>query len=97
MDQIIRCFEIRTPYFWATHAGAELDLLATIEGRRYGFECKYRDAPGLTRSMHVALAELQLEHLFVVYPGSKAYRLGEKITVVPLAEIESCRARMSSR
>ncbi len=97
LDQIIRCLRIRTPYFWATHAGAELDLLATIEGRRYGFECKYRDAPGTTRSMHIALAELQLEHLFVVYPGSKAYPLGEKITVVPLSGIESCRSLISSR
>ncbi len=97
LDQIIRCFQIRTPYFWATHAGAELDLLATLEGRRYGFECKYRDAPGATRSMHIARTELQLEHLFVVYPGSKAYPLGEKITAVPLAEIESCRSAISSR
>jgi len=47
--------------------------------------------------MHIALAELHLEHLFVVYPGSKAYPLGEKITVVPLSRIESCRSLISSR
>jgi predicted AAA+ superfamily ATPase len=96
LDQIIRYLSIRTPYFWATHAGAELDLLATFEGRRYGFECKYGDAPGVTRSMHVALAELQLEHLFVVYPGSKMYPLHEKITAVPLSRLESCRPMISS-
>lgn len=96
VDQILRHFQIPTPYFWATHAGAELDLLATLGGRRYGFECKYRDAPGTTRSMHVALKELQLEHLFVIYPGSTTYPLQEKITVVPLSRIEDCRALMAS-
>lgn len=93
VDQIARYFQIRTPYFWATHAGAELDLLATIDGRRYGFECKYRDAPGVTRSMHVAVETLDLEHLFVIHPGAKAYPLQEKITAVPLSELQDCRLR----
>ncbi len=97
LDQIIRLLQISTPYFWATHAGAELDLLVTIEGRRYGFEYKYHDAPGASRSMHIALAELQLEHLFVIYPGSKAYALQEKISVVPLSRMEACRKTISSR
>jgi predicted AAA+ superfamily ATPase len=97
LDQIIRHLQIGTPYFWATHAGAELDLLVTIEGRRYGFECKYHDAPGASRSMHIALAELQLEHLFVIYPGSKAYPLQERISVVPLSRMETCRKTISSR
>jgi len=97
LDQIVRNFQIRTPYFWATHAGAELDLLVTIEGQRYGFEFKYRDAPGASRSMHIALAELQLERLFVIYPGSKTYSLQEKITVVPLSRIESCHEMISFR
>ena len=90
IDQIVRYFQIRTPYFWATHAGADLDLLATLNGQRYGFECKYSDAPGATRSMHVAIEELQLEHLFVIHPGPKTYPLQEKITVVPLSRIQYC-------
>lgn len=97
LGQIVRYFQIRTPYFWATHAGAELDLLVTLDGQRYGFECKYRDAPGTTRSMHVALEELHLEHLFVIHPGSKTYPLQEKITVVPLSRIEDCRRIISCR
>ena len=97
LDQIVRYFQIRTPYFWATHAGAELDLLVTLDGQRYGFECKYRDAPGTTRSMHIALEELHLEHLFVIHPGSKTYPLQEKITVVPLSRIEDCRRIISCR
>jgi predicted AAA+ superfamily ATPase len=61
-----------------------------MKGKRYGFEFKYSDAPSTTRSMHIALNELKLEHLFVIYPGSKAYPLKDKITVIPLSQIGSC-------
>ena len=97
IEQIVRHFQIHTPYFWATHGGAELDLLAMIDGRRYGFECKYGDAPGITRSMHAALQELQLEHLFVIHPGSKAYPLDKHMTAVPLARIDDCGQVISNR
>jgi predicted AAA+ superfamily ATPase len=90
LDQIVRHFQVQTHYFWATHAGAELDLFFTTNGKRYGFEFKYSDAPSTTRSMHIALEELQLDHLFVIYPGSKTYPLQSKMTVVPLSQIESC-------
>ena len=97
LDQIVRHFQVRTPYFWATHAGAELDLFFVIDGKRYGFEFKYSDAPGTTRSMHIALKELQMEHLFVIYPGLKAYPLQENITAVPLSQIEHSSEAISSR
>jgi hypothetical protein len=56
-------------------------------GRRYGFEFKYADAPGRTRSMHSAIKDLQLEHLWVVYPGAQAYTLHEKISVIPMETV----------
>ena len=56
-------------------------------GRRYGFECKLSDAPGTTRSMRVALADLELEHLWVVYPGHEAYSLDDRISVLPIAGV----------
>jgi uncharacterized protein len=68
-------------------AGAELDLLVMIKGKRYGFEFKYADAPGTSRSMHVAIKDLNLEHLWIVYPGQYAYPLKDKITVIPINEI----------
>jgi predicted AAA+ superfamily ATPase len=74
-------------YFWATHAGAELDLMVTIAGKRYGFECKYTDAPGIKRSMHIAIEDLGMEHLWVIYPGDQKYALDNKITVIPLETI----------
>ena len=74
-------------YFWNTHAGAELDLFWQSGGRNWGVEFKYEDAPRLTRSMKAALEDLELERLWVVYPGKAAYRLTEKAQVLPLTDI----------
>jgi len=57
--------------FWATHAGAELDLFLLKDGRRLGVECKRVDAPRLTPSMRTALDDLQLERLIVLYPNDR--------------------------
>jgi uncharacterized protein len=74
-------------YFWRTQAGAELDLFWQAGGRNWGVEFKYEDAPRLTRSMGIAVEDLNLERLWVVYPGKTAYRLAENIQVLPLSEI----------
>jgi hypothetical protein len=74
-------------YFWNTHAGAELDLFWQARGQNWGVEFKYEDAPRLTRSMKTALEDLELERLWVVYPGKAAYTLSEKIQVLPLADV----------
>ena len=77
----------RDAYFWATHGGAELDLFVVRGGRRYGFEFKFADAPGTTKSMRVALTDLKLEKLWVVYPGNRGFALDDKIEAVPLSEL----------
>ena len=88
LDQTIRLLGAeRDAFFYRTPAGAELDLLVVRNGRRWGFELKYADAPRTTRSMHAALADLNLEHIFVVYPGRRAYPLGDRVTVLPLSEL----------
>ena len=87
VEQVAGVFEAGGAYFWATHGGAELDLLVMQGGRRYGFECKLSDAPGTTRSMRVALADLELEHLWVVYPGHEAYPLDDRISVLPVGGV----------
>lgn len=84
IEQIVRLLDTRDAYFWATHAGAELDLLVLVRGKAYGFEIKYADAPGPTRSMHVALQDLGLEHLWIVYPGRQEYPLDERLTALPI-------------
>jgi len=87
LEHIISVFRTRDAYFWATHAGAELDLMVTIAGKRHGFEFKYADAPGRKRSMHIAIEDLGLEHLWVIYPGDQKYDLDSNITVISLEEI----------
>ncbi len=87
IEQILAGLDNRSPMFWGTHGGAELDLLVTVRGDRYGFECKYTDAPGSTRSMQVALQDLGLKHLWVVYPGQQRYTLGERLTALPLRDV----------
>lgn len=74
-------------FFWATHAGAEVDLFWQDKGKAWAVECKYTQAPRLTKSMQSALADLALEHLWVVYPGPIRYNLHQHITVVPLTQL----------
>jgi len=71
-------------YFWATHQGAELDLLMIKNGQRIGVEFKRADAPRMTTSMRIALQDLKLDALYVVYPGLHRYKLADKVEVVPL-------------
>ena len=70
-----------------THAGAELDLMVTAAGKRHDFEFKYSDAPARKRSMHIAIEDPGLAHLWFIYPGDQKYALDHKITVIPLEEI----------
>ena len=74
-------------YFWATHNGAELDLLLFKDGQRIGVEFKRAEAPQVTPSMRIALHDLQLDRLYVVYPGDRRYALGDRLEVVPLAAL----------
>jgi predicted AAA+ superfamily ATPase len=87
LEAVVGALKTRDAYFWATHGGAELDLLIRAAGKNYGFELKYADAPGANRSMHVAIEDLSLEHLWVVYPGTQEYELTDRISVVPLDSI----------
>ena len=84
LDQVLRIAQPDEAYFWATHAGAELDLLLFGNGRRYGVEIKRADAPHLTASMRVAKRDLALDALYVVYPGERRYVLADGIEAVPL-------------
>ena len=75
-------------FFWATHSGAELDLLVVRGNRRLGFEVKRTSAPSVTRSMHSALSDLELERLDVVHAGEQTYPLAERTRAVALARLE---------
>ena len=87
VEEVLKALRPDDTYYWATHNGAELDLLLFKNGRRIGVECKRADAPTLTPSMRFALADLKLDELHVVYPGAKRYALNKQVEVVPLAEL----------
>ncbi len=74
-------------HFWATHQGAELDLLVVRGRRRIGFEWKRAEAPSMTPSMHIALADLRLDQLFVVHGGSESWPMAEKVRAVAARSI----------
>jgi hypothetical protein len=87
LEQIILAAGERNAWYWATQAGAELDLLLSLGGKRYGVEVKYGDAPRLTKSMTIAMTDLGLKRLYTVYPGSKRYPLAKNIDALPLDEL----------
>jgi len=89
IEQILRRTGDREAYFWATPAGAELDLLVFVRGRRIGFEVKYADAPRLTKSIAIATADLRLDHVFVVYPGQTSYPLRPGVDVLAIRDLDN--------
>lgn len=84
LEQILRIAQPDQAYFWATHQGAELDLLMFKNGQRVGVEFKRADAPRVTTSMRIAMHDLKLDALYVVYPGLHRYKLADKVEAVPL-------------
>lgn len=84
IEETLKAVKPDEAYFWATHSGAEIDLVLVKAGRRLGVECKRTDAPRLTPSMRIALADLKLERIAVVYPGTKRYALAKGVGAVPL-------------
>ncbi|MFN7937325.1 MAG: ATP-binding protein [Bryobacteraceae bacterium] len=86
IEELIRATDARHAYFWGTQSGAELDLLLQLGGKRYGVEVKLNDAPDLTKSMQIALKDLELDLLYVVYPGRKHYWLHDQVQVLSLAD-----------
>ncbi len=87
LEELMCRFGERQAYFWATHGGAELDLLIVRGTTRLGFEIKLNEAPKTTKSMHIAQRDLNLDHLWVVYPGDKTFPLTETITAISLPDV----------
>jgi predicted AAA+ superfamily ATPase len=86
IEQLLAAVPKAKAYYWRTQAGAELDLLLFLKGRRIGIEIKRADAPKMTPSMGSALEDLELHRLLVVYPGSVRYALRSKVEVMSLAQ-----------
>jgi len=87
IEEVLRIVRPPEAYFWATHGGAQLDLLLALPGRSVGVEVKRTDAPSMTPSIRSALVDLELHHIVVIYPGSRTYRLHDRVSVVPAAAL----------
>lgn len=85
LEQVLRRTGIRDGYFWSTQSGAELDLLVFENGQRIGYEFKYSETPGITRSMRIAMQDLQLDRLWVICPGDIRAQLDTGIEACGLA------------
>lgn len=87
LEQVLHVAQPDEAYFWATHAGAELDLLMFKHGKRVGVEFKRSDAPQMTPSMHIALQDLRLDALYVVYTGERRYTIAQSTRAVPVEAV----------
>lgn len=87
LEQVLRLTGDRDAFFWATHAGAELDLLIHRGNRRYGFEFKYGRTPSMTKSMHSALRDLKLDRLYVIHSGTDSYEMGDRTEALGIAHL----------
>ena len=87
IEQVLAAEAHDEAFFWGTHQGAEMDLVLSRGGRLFGVECKRADAPRMTKSIAVALADLDLERVAVVYPGERRYPLADRVEAVPLSAL----------
>ncbi|HEX9654978.1 MAG TPA: ATP-binding protein [bacterium] len=94
LEQIMLALQLETAYFWATHQGTEIDLFFIRAGKRFGIEVKYSESPKITRSAHIAMKDLNLTHLWFVYPGNHSYPIDEKISAIPLASLSQLKEQV---
>jgi predicted AAA+ superfamily ATPase len=87
IEQILQRLRPSQAYYWATHSGSEVDLFFFHQGHRYGIECKYSETPKMTKSMNQAINSLNLDYLWIIYPGKNPYPLSEYISAWPLSQI----------
>ena len=97
LEEALRALRPSEAYYWATHNGAELDLLFTHRGHRYGMEFTFNEAPAATKSMHIATKDLGLTHVWIVYPGTENFPIGPRLSAWPLRNIAGLRAGLGAR
>ena len=94
IEQVVSLLRVRDAYFWATHQGAELDLLIMHRGKRFGFEIKLSESPTVTKSMRIATENLSLAHLFVVFPGTSSFSFDKQIEAVAVKDLSERLSRL---
>ena len=84
IEQVLAAEPHDGAWFWATHQGAEIDLILRRGERLLGVECKRADAPRVTPSIRIALEDLGLARVAVIYPGKKRFAMADRVDAVPL-------------
>jgi len=87
VEQVLQTEPHDGAFFWATHQGAEIDLILRRGQELIGIECKRTDAPRMTPSIRHALEDLELSHVMVIYPGTKRFPIAPRVEAVPLSEV----------
>jgi hypothetical protein len=87
IEQVLTAVGHDEAFFWATHQGAEIDLVLRRGGELLGVECKRTDAPRMTPSIRVAQKDLGLARVAVLYPGLKRFPISDTVEAVPLSTI----------
>ena len=87
LEQVLSNVNVPQAYYWATYSNAELDLFFELNGKRIGLEFKLSEAPSKTRSMTSAIDTLNLDILYIVYPGDEVWPVNDKVTVCSLAKV----------
>jgi predicted AAA+ superfamily ATPase len=94
IEQVVSLLRARDAYFWGTHQGAELDLLIMHRGKRFGFDVKLSESPTVTKSMRIAIENLSLEQLFVVFPGTSSFSFDKQIEAVAVKDLPGRLSRL---
>lgn len=94
LEQVLRAIRPAEAYYWATHGGAELDLIFPHGGGSFGVEIKFNEAPVATKSMRIAIDDLGLKHLWIIYPGAERYPIDKHITAWPLRAVAKLRGEL---
>jgi uncharacterized protein len=87
IEQVLMTQTHDEAFFWASHQGAEIDLILRQNNKLFGVECKRTDTPHLTPSIRIALEDLGLERVAVLYPGTKRFSLSKQVEAIPFRMI----------
>ena len=89
LEKVMQHLNLRSEesYFWGAHSGGEIDLVWQDHGKMWGVEVKHGDVPKITKSLEVVMEEMDLAHIWIVYPGTKKYQIHERVTCLPVTEI----------
>jgi predicted AAA+ superfamily ATPase len=91
IEQILMTEPHDEAFFWATHQGAEMDLILRRGTELLGIECKRTDSPRMTPSISIAMDNLGLSRVILVYPGIKPFSLSEKVVALPFSSLATGR------